>query len=341
MLNIQINVRSDPPARRQLEAMPNVRVTDTVVGDQGEELARYMPPAIISQTEIFFGPFLPLNHSDMTNLKLIQLSSSGYEQLRIMNLPEQGVRACNGAGVFDTPIAEWNVCMMMNLKRNLRQMIHNQDRGVWDRSGEFQQEIRGSVVGIWGYGGLGRQTTRLCKHLGVTVHALTRDGAHPKPNQFRMPHTGDPEGTLPDRVFVANEREAFLADLDFLILTMPLNAETKGIMGEAEFWMLPDRALLLNPARGRLVDEDSLLCALREGWIAGAAIDTHYYYPMPFDHPLWKFPNVIMTPHISGSADGPYYLTRVWHIFLENVRRFQGGEPLLNELSTEKLSQDS
>lgn len=338
MLNVQINVRSDTEARAQLEAMPNVRVTDTVIGDQAEELAREMPPDILRQTDILFCSFPPTNHGVMTNLKMIQIASAGYSQLLGMNLPQRGVRACNSAGVFDSAVAEWNVAMMINLQRNLRQMIRNQDCGIWDRPGEFQQEIRGSVAGIWGYGGLGRQTARLCKAIGVTVHALTKDGAHPKPNQFRIPETGDPDGTLPHRVFVANQREEFLSGLDFLILTLPLNESTLGIVGEAELHALPDHAFLLNPARGHLIEEDALLRALREEWIAGAAIDTHYHYPMPADHPLWGFPNVIMTPHISGSSDGPYYLPRTWHILLENIRRFQAGEPLLNELSVEQLS---
>lgn len=338
MLNIQINVRSNPVARKRLEALPNVQVTDTVICDTPEEFSRQMPSEILSQTDIFFGPFPPLNHEVMTNLKLFQLPSAGYEQVLPLNLPQRGVRVCNGAGVFDSPVAEWNISMMMNLKRNLRQMIRNQDRGLWDRSGEFQQEIRGSLVGIWGYGSLGRQTARLCKAIGMTVHVLTRDGAHPKPNQFRLPDTGDPQGTLPDRVFVLDERKTFLADLDFLILTLPLTNLTKGIMGAAEFQWLPDRALLLNPARGALINEDILLRALNEGWIAGAAIDTHYHYPMPAEHPLWQFSNVIMTPHISGSAAGPYYLPRVWDILLENVQRFQAGKPLLNELKEKQLS---
>lgn len=338
MLNIQINVRSDAEARARLDAMSNVRVTDTVISDEPEEFAREMTPEILKQTDILFCSFPPTNHELMTNLKMIQISSAGYSQLLEMNLPQRGVRACNGAGIFDSAVAEWNVAMMINLQRNLRQMIRNQESGIWDRPGEFQQEIRDSVVGIWGYGGLGRQTARLCKAMGVTVHVLTKDGAHPKPNQFRLPETGDPDGTLPHRVFVAKEREEFLSGLDFLILTLPLNATTQGIVGEAELQTLPDCAFLLNPARGHLVEEDALLRALREEWIAGAAIDTHYIYPMPADHPLWRFPNVIMTPHISGSAAGPYYLPRAWHVFLENVRRFQTGESLLNELSGQDLA---
>ena len=115
----------------------------------------------------------------------------------------------------------------------------------------------------------------------------------------------------------------------------------EGIVGAAELQMLPDHAFLLNPARGPLVEEAALLEALRQGWIAGAALDTHYYYPMPPDHPLWQFPNVIMTPHISGSESGPYYLPRVWDIFLGNLPRYRAGETLLNELTTEQLSSEA
>ena len=77
--------------------------------------------------------------------------------------------------------------------------------------------------------------------------------------------------------------------------------------------------------------------ALREGWIAGAALDTHYHYPMPVDHPLWHMPNVIMTPHISGSSGSPFFLERVWDILVQNVERFCTGMPLLNELAREEL----
>ena len=152
-----------------------------------------------------------------------------------------------------------------------------------------------------------------------------------------VPGTGDPEGTLPDKVFSSEQREEFLRDLDFLVLAIPLNPENEGILGEAELKTLPESAFLLNPARGPLVREEALLKALGEGWISGAALDTHYHYPMPKDHPLWGFPNVIMTPHISGSSKSPHYIERIWDIFLENLRRYKENSPLLNEIPKEKL----
>jgi len=118
---------------------------------------------------------------------------------------------------------------------------------------------------------------------------------------------------------------------------MPDTNTTKGIVGETELRTLPKRAFVLNPARGPLIQEQALLRALREGWIAGAALDTHYHYPMPADHPLWRMPNVIMTPHISGSGESPFFLERIWDIFVKNVERFRDGKPLLNELTPSQL----
>ena len=341
LLNILVDVRTEPAARERLEAMPEVRIIDMFREDESEEFARELPADLLGEVEVLFCTFPPSNLQAMTNLKLVQVGSAGYEQLLGLELPARGIQACNSTGLFDPPIAEWNVSMMICLARNLRQMIRNQDNGVWDRSGEFQQEIRGSVVGLWGYGPLARQTARLCRAMGMTVHALTRDGAHAKPNQYRIADSGDAEGVLPNRVFVADQREEFLKGLDFLILTLPLDASTEGIVGAAELQMLPDHAFLLTPARGPLVEEAALLEALRQGWIAGAALDTHYYYPMPADHPLWQFPNVIMTPHISGSESCPYYLSRVWDIFLGNLQRYRAGDTLLNELTAEQLSAEA
>jgi phosphoglycerate dehydrogenase-like enzyme len=105
------------------------------------------------------------------------------------------------------------------------------------------------------------------------------------------------------------------------------------LIGERELRAMKPTAFLLNPARGPIVQEEPLVRALREGWIAGAALDTHYYYPMPPEHPLWSMSNVIMTPHISGSDRGPHFVNRIWEIALHNIEAFQQGRPLWNELT--------
>ncbi|GAB3328095.1 D-2-hydroxyacid dehydrogenase [Larkinella ripae] len=335
MLNILIDMPVYEPVLRELRALPEVSVA---VVARPEEKPRPLPTDQIRNCDLFFGTFLPENHAEMTQLKLVQISSAGYSQLFGKNLTERGIRACNSLGVFDVPIAEWNIAMMVNLARDLRGLVRNQEAQIWDRSARFQKEIRGSVVGIWGYGGIGRETARLAKALGMTVHVLVRQPIPKRDSTYCVPGTGDREGTLPDRVFYSSEKEAFLRGLDFLVMALPQTATTTGLMGETELRMLKPTAFLLNPARGPLIQEPALIRALQEGWLAGAALDTHYHYPMPPDHPLWKFPNVILTPHISGSSLSPRFLERVSSIFLQNVERFQRGETLLNELTPSQLA---
>lgn len=335
MKNILIDVEVDEQKLKDLKNIPgvNVEVIDF------EEESRFIPSQILKDKHMLFCTTPPENLNDLNSLELIQINSAGYTQLLNLGLVEKNIRACNAQGVFDIPIAEWNVSMMVNLARDLRGMIRNQEARVWDRSARFQNEIRGSVVGIWGYGSIGRETARLVKAFGMKVYSMGRDipSKAIKTNVYRQEGTGDPEGILPDRVFVSGEEEEFLKDLDFLIITMPLTNNTEGLIGEKELKLLPKTAYVLNPARGPIIQEQSLLKALREGWIAGAALDTHYHYPMPANHPIWDFPNVIMTPHISGSSLSNHFIDRTWDIFIQNVRRFLSGEPLLNELTTQQL----
>jgi phosphoglycerate dehydrogenase-like enzyme len=274
----------------------------------------------------------------MRALEFVQICSSGYSQLLGLNLPERGVRAANAAGVFDVAVAEWNIAMMINLVRDLRSLIRNQEAAVFDRSARFQREIFGSVVGIWGYGGIGRQTARHAKSLGMKVFVYVRHGVQARPNHYVIAGTGDPEGVLPDRVFLLGQENDFLKELDFLVMAAPLTEKNKGMVGAAELAALKSSAFVLNSARGPLIQEHALLHALREGKIAGAALDAHYAYPLPADHPLWRFPNVIITPHISGSTGMPCFPERVWEIFIENVRRLMKGQPLLNQLTPAQLA---
>lgn len=337
MIKILIDMPVYASALSILQKMPGIEVD--VLEKPGDTL-RPLPVEQIKDCDILFCSLPPENHEQMTELKMVQIGSAGYKQLIGQKLPERNIRACNALGVFDVPIGEWNIAMMINLARDMRSLIRNQEAQVWDRSARFQWETRGSVVGIWGYGGIGRETARLAKALGMTVHVLSRSRIRERENIYCVPGTGDPEGKLPDRVFLMDEKEAFFNSLDFLIMAIPQTGSTEGIMGEAEFKMLKPHAFLLNPARGPLVQELALLRALEKGWIAGAALDTHYHYPMPAGHPLWKMPNVIMTPHISGSSASPHFLDRVWDIFLQNVRNFQQGNPLLNELTVSQLNDE-
>ena len=275
MLTVLVDVPVHAPSLARLRAFPEVEVR---LVPNPQEIRRPLPPELIGDVEVLMCAYPPENLADMRKLRWVQITSAGYSQLFNLGLVERGIRAANGRGNFDVPIGEWNLAMMVNLTRNLRQMIRNQEADVWDRSAQFQGEVRGLTVGIWGYGGIGRETARLAKAMGMIVHVMSRHGVRPANDIYRVPGTGDPEGILPDRVFVAGQ------ELDFL-----------------------------------------------------SALDTHYYYPTPPDHPLWKMPNVIFTPHIAGLSLSPHFLARIWAILVQNVQRDLAGRPLLNELTTAQL----
>jgi phosphoglycerate dehydrogenase-like enzyme len=329
MKHILIDVAIAPSAVQRLQALPDVAVQLVPAHTKICE----WPPELLRECFALLCRHAPANLDDLTSLAFMQISSVGYEHLRDLNLGSRPFPVCNARGVYDTAIAEWNLAMMINLARDVRGMIRRQEQGVWERTERFHQEIRGRVVGFWGYGGIGRETARLAKAFGLTVHALTRSGVGPRHDHYTPPGTGDPEGVLPDRVFTTGQERDFLAGLDFLILALPRTKKTDGMVGVEELRALPCSAFVLNPARGPIIQEQALLTALREGWIAGAALDTHYAYPLPSEHPLWQFPNVILTPHISGSDHSRDFPARMGDLFAQNVERFLAGRPWLNRIT--------
>jgi phosphoglycerate dehydrogenase-like enzyme len=200
----------------RLRALPGVEVH--IAGPrQGPE----RPAALLRGKQVLLCKRVPRNFDDLTDLEFLHLATVGYEHLRHLGLADRPVRVCNARGVFDTAIAEWNLAMMINLTRDLRSLIRNQESRTWDRAARFQEEVRGRVVGLWGYGGIGRDTARLAKTLGMTVHVMTRSGVSPRRDTFCESGTGDPEGRLPDRAFTAGQERDFLSGLDFLILALP------------------------------------------------------------------------------------------------------------------------
>jgi phosphoglycerate dehydrogenase-like enzyme len=329
MLEILCDVPLDEGA---LESLEDVSVRRLPAHPAGWELAAEHLPG----PEVMLCKHPPGNLDSLTRLKLIQIATVGYEHLRDRGFADRNVRVCNARGLFDTAIAEWCLAMMVNLSRDLRGMIRNQEHSVWARGARFEQEARGRVVGLWGYGGIGRETARLAKAFGMVVHAMTRGGVPARENVYTPPGTGDPEGRLPDRVFVAGQEREFLAGLDFLVLALPHTRGSNGLVGEEELKALPRRAFVLNPARGPIIREQALLRALRERWVAGAALDTHFSYPLPADHPLWRFPDVILTPHIAGGDKSALFPGRMAELFRQNVERYRAGRPLLNELTRQE-----
>jgi phosphoglycerate dehydrogenase-like enzyme len=228
--------------------------------------------------------------------------------------------------------------MMLMWEREMLAQSANQKNRVWSQDARFQGDVYGRTVGFYGYGGIARETARLAKAMHMNVWAMTRTGTIKRRNEIYCTNgTGDPDGRLTDRVFAPAQMAEFLGGLDYFVISMPLTPATEGLIGERELRMLKTTAVLINPARAPIVQKQALERCLREKWIRGASFDVHYQYPPPQDDSIWELPNLILTPHISGSVASPYFLTRIYDIFVQNYERFLAGQPLLNELSREQL----
>jgi phosphoglycerate dehydrogenase-like enzyme len=334
MLDVLLDAVVPPDTADRLGAIPGVRVTAVEPAAD----PRPLPEELLATAKVLLCKSPPPNFDAARSVELVHIGSAGYEHLKPLDLPGRGVRLCNARGATDPGIGEWVAAMLVNLTRDVAGMARSQLRARWERLPRHQQEVRGRVLGCWGYGGIGRESARIAKMFGMGVHVLTRHGVGPRSHAWTPPGTGDPDGTLPDRVFTdPADRTAFLASVDYLVLAVPRTRVTEGLVGEAELRSLRPTAFLLNPARGPLVREDALLRALREGWIAGAALDTHFQYPLPADHPLWVLPNVMLTPHVAGSERSQNFPVRLAELFVENVTRFAAGRPLLNEVTVGEL----
>ncbi len=200
---------------------------------------------------------------------------------------------------------------MLAVVKRLPEFFAQQGERRWHKLG--LRELRGLTVGIIGLGDIGGEIARLCRAFGMRVLGLRR---HPRPYE----HADEVLG--PDRL------HDLLAHSDFVVITCPLTEETRGLIGRAELAAMNPDAWLINVARGAIVDEEALLEALRERKIGGACLDVFTEEPLPEDSPFWDLPNVIITPHNSWSS--PHIQEREVDLFLDNLRRYVAGEPLLN-----------
>ncbi|MCE9530995.1 MAG: D-2-hydroxyacid dehydrogenase [Planctomycetes bacterium] len=332
MKHVFIDIDLEPADLARLRALPGVTIHESPT-PRDYYKARPLPAELLRGKQIMLCKHVPENFKDLVDLEWMQIATVGFEQLAPLKLHETQIRVTNARGLYDTAIAEWNLAMMINLVRDVPGMFRKQQTKTWSREFPYHQEIRNKVVGLWGYGGIGRETARLAKLFGMTVHALTRSGAKPRTTDWILPGSGDPTGTLPDRVFTTPDTREFLAGLDFLILCLPRTAKTVGLVGPAEFAAMKPGSFLLNVARGPIVQEAALLDALKNGPLAGAALDVHFAYPLPPEHPLWEMSNVIITPHISGSEKSIYFRPRIGDLFHRNLVNYLEGKPLFNEVT--------
>ncbi|MBO0739624.1 MAG: phosphoglycerate dehydrogenase [Alphaproteobacteria bacterium] len=258
------------------------------------------------------------------NVRLVQSVATGIELIDLAALP-RGVVICNAFG-HETAIAEYVLMMMLVWSHRLREIegefrSYSSWRSSWVQSGPPHGEILGSTVGIVGLGRVGREVA--CRAAAFGCHVLAAN---------RTPHM--PEGGV-ERIYALSELDDMLPLCDTLVLCTALAPETEGLIDRRRLALMKSSSLLVNIARGTVIDEDAVYTALRDRRIAGAALDVWWRYPdgaeperRPSRHPFHELPNVIMTPHCSGWTEG--MVARRWAEVAGNINRFVRGELLHN-----------
>ncbi len=246
-------------------------------------------------------------------LRWIQSVSAGVDRMDVDDY--RHLTLTNASGVAAVPMAEYVIGQMLLFAKGFPRMFRRQQERTWDRQFEAQ-EIEGKCCGIVGMGAIGGETARRARALGMRVLATRRSVTSRGSDD--LAHELLPPADLP----------YLLAESDYVVLAMPLTPETRGMIGAAELALMKPSAVLINVARGAVVDEQALITALRDGTIAGAGLDVFEREPLPADSPLWEMENVVVTPHFSAGSER--YAARAAIIVCDNLRRYLAGEPLIN-----------
>jgi phosphoglycerate dehydrogenase-like enzyme len=293
-----------------------------------------IPDELWARVEILFTSFgtpLPAP-SRVPRLRWVQLYSAGVDSVAEHPLFATEVVFTTTSGVHAICMGEFVLAVMLAWFHRLPAVFAWQRRAAWPDRGERvahfgQDEAHGKTIGIVGYGSIGRHVARLASTFGMRVLAMQRGEDHADQG-CSFPDVGDTEGRLPARYYAPGELHQMLAECDVVVIAAPLTPATRGLFDDAVFAAMRLGALLINCARGAICDEAALVRALERGRIAGAALDVFAAEPLPPDHPLWRLPNVILSPHISGLS--ARYAERAARIFEENLRRYRAGELLVN-----------
>jgi len=220
----------------------------------------------------------------------------------------------NSRGVFSNSLAEFTLGGCLFFAKKFRRLVHNQEAGRWEQFDN--EELRGKVIGIIGFGSIGQAVARLAKAFGMRVLAVRKRPGLPEPEP------------LADAVYGHDALSQVLPQCDFVVAASPLTPETRGLFGEPEFRAMKSSAVFVNVGRGPVVNEAALIRALEERWIHAAALDVFEKEPLPGGHPFYQMEHVLLSPHCADHS--ATWLQDAMHCFLRNFQRFAAGLPLEN-----------
>ena len=293
--------------------------------------AEEVEQALEDSVEVLYTVYLPANLSRALRLQWVQMHAAGVDHVLDHPIMKSDMLLTTASGIHATPIAEYVFASVLAFNRRVPRMLHYQSRREWPQ-GRWNlfasPELRGSTLGIVGYGSIGREVGRIARCFGMRVVATKRSVSQMRDVGYAVQGLGDREGVLLDEAFPPDRLSEMLSLCDYVVVAVPLTPETRKLIGEAELRAMKPSAYLVNISRGGTFDEGVLIRALQEGWIAGAGLDVFEEEPLSSDSPLYDLENVILSPHVAGFT--LCYDERASDLFAENLRRYLEGEPLLN-----------
>lgn len=286
-------------------------------------LPNYDPlPAELPDTDIFVGYSLRADQlKDAKKLKWIHSTAAGVAQLMYPELRDSGIMVTNPSGIFSVPMSEHTMGLLLALSRNFPDCVRQQDQTIWSQQKIWDKpqhlsELNGKVLLIVGYGSIGREVAKRAKAFEMRVWGVTRSGK------------GEQAST--EKIFAVSQLHEALPEADYVLICAPETAETKHLIGAAEISKMKRGARLINIGRGSLLDESAMIQALESGALGGAALDVAATEPLPPESPLWKAPNLFITPHTSGVSD------RLWNrqaeILIALLERWFDGREMFNRV---------
>ncbi|MDZ4767182.1 MAG: D-2-hydroxyacid dehydrogenase [Chloroflexota bacterium] len=280
--------------------------------------------ALLADAEILFD-FDPTHREDLPDfapkLKWIQATSAGIGKFveRMRYAERTNWQFTTASGVHARPLAEFVAFAMLYFAKDYLYLHREKAAQHWERY--TTAELTGKTLSVIGLGKVGREAARFGKAFDMRVIGTRRDPAQTVAGI--------------DALYAPDDLRPLLETADYLVLATPHTPETEGLIGAAELALLPRGAVLINIARGQVVDQAALTAALESGHLRGAALDVFAVEPLPAGDPLWTLPNVIISPHSASTAASEN--RKIVDILLENLRRYLAGEPLINVLDVKKL----
>jgi phosphoglycerate dehydrogenase-like enzyme len=319
------------------EALPpgwEIEVVDEVTDGSGDGAGRVAPTvlAAVADAEVYFGyGIAPDLLREGPELRWVHSGAAGVGSSLTAEMLARDVIFTNSAGIHAVPMAETVLGMILYFARGFDFAVSNKAKGIWSTepyyvAGAPLREISETTVGLVGFGGIGREIARRVAGLGARVVAVKRTPASAEETALEPVAGG---GTLVAHVSVGHGREGLervLRESDVVVLCAPETAETRSLLDAEALARMKPGAVVVNVGRGKLVDEDAMVAALKEGRLRGAGLDVYAHEPLAEGHPLWGLPNVLLTPHVSAVT------RRFWEretaLMVRNLRRYLAGAPL-------------